>query len=127
MARAHLGDEVEQIGRRDRAHQPKAQRRLLQPDEFLRLALGVLGAAEDLLEVWLERAAQFGEVGVGALAVKQRAAKLFFQLLDGAGQRGLRNVGALRRAREVQLLAQREEVANLMHFHRVARTCPTGH
>ena len=31
-------------------------------------------------------------MGIGALAVKQRAAELFFELLDGARQRGLRHV-----------------------------------
>ena len=83
----------------------------------MRLALGILGAAIDLLEIGLERAAELGEVRVGALAVEQRPAKLLLELLDGAGQRGLRDVAALGRAREIQLLAEREEVADLMHFH----------
>ena len=121
MARAHRRNEIEQMGRCNRAHQPEPQRRLLQPHEFLRLALGVLGAAVDLLQIGLERAAELGEMRVGALAVKQRTAQLFFELLDGARQRGLRDVAALGRAGEVQFLAEAEEIADLMHFHERVR------
>ena len=118
MAHAHRRHQVEQIGRRDGAHQAEAQRRLLQADELLRLALGLLGAAEHLLEIGFQRAAQFGQVRVGALAMKQRAAHLLLELLDGARQRRLRHVAALGRAGEIQVLAQREEIADLVHFHR---------
>ena len=55
---------------------------------------------------------------VGAFAVKQRAAELFLELLDGARQRGLSDVAALGRAGEVQFLAEAEEIADLMHFHK---------
>ena len=88
-------------------------------------ALCVLGAGADLLQIGFQRAAQLAEMGIGALAVKQRAAELLFQLLDGARQRRLRNVRPFRGAREVQFLAQRQEVADLMHFHRAA-ACPPG-
>jgi len=67
MARAHRRNEIEQMGRRDRAHQAEPQRRLLQPHEFLRLALGVLGAAVDLLQIGLEGAAELRQMRVGAL------------------------------------------------------------
>ena len=56
-------------------------------------------------------------MGIGALAVEQRAAHLVLELLDGAGQRRLRHVTALGGAGEVQVLAEREEIADLMHFH----------
>src|SRR5438477_12765527 len=42
--------------------------------------------------------------------------------LEGAyrtGQRRLRDIAALRRLREVQRIAQRQEVADLMHFHAI--------
>ena len=56
-------------------------------------------------------------MGVGALAMKQRAAHLLLELLDGARQRRLRHVAALGGAREIQVLAQSEEITDLMHFH----------
>lgn len=70
-----------------------------------------------LLQIGLERAAELGEMGVGALAMEQRAAHLLLELLDGAGQRGLRDVAALGGAGEVQVLAERKEIAHLVHFH----------
>jgi hypothetical protein len=57
-----------------------------------------------------------------ALAAKQRSAELLFEELDGARQGGLRHIALLAGAGEIQLLGQREEVSNLMHFH----DCLTG-
>ena len=54
---------------------------------------------------------------VAALAVEQRPAEFVFQELDGAGERGLRDMALLGRAREIELLADREKVAHLLHFH----------
>jgi len=105
VAGAHVGDEIEQIGWRDGAHQAEAQGSFLQAQELLRLAFGVLGTAIHLVQVRLERAAELGEVSVRALAMKQCAAKLFFQLLDGAGEGGLRHIAALGGTREIQFTA----------------------
>ena len=117
MTRAHRRDQVEQMARRDGAHQTEAERGSLQPDEILRLTLGALHVAVGLIEERLDLLTQLGEVRVGTFAVEQGAAQLRFERLDGARERGLRNFAALGRAREVQLLAQREKIANLMQFH----------
>jgi hypothetical protein len=52
-----------------------------------------------------------------ALATEQLAAKLLFELLDGAGQRGLRDVTLFGGAGEVQQSRYRKEVSDLVHFH----------
>jgi len=52
-----------------------------------------------------------------ALAMKQRAAQFLFQELDGARERGLRNVALFRGAREIEFLGHGEEITNLVHFH----------
>ena len=57
-------------------------------------------------------------MGVAAFAVEQRAAELMLELLDGAGQRRLADVALLRRAREIQRVGKRNEIAHLLHFHR---------
>jgi hypothetical protein len=46
---------------------------------------------------------------IGTLTVKQRAAELDLQRLDGARERGLRNAALFGGAREVQLLAERKK------------------
>jgi hypothetical protein len=60
---------------------------------------------------------KIGEVGIGALAAKQRPAKLVFQLLDGLAQGGLCNVTDLGGVGEVQGLRHGQKVSDLMHFH----------
>ena len=52
------GDEIEHLVGHDRAHQAETQRRLLQPDEMLGVALGLIGLAVDLLEIGLDAAAE---------------------------------------------------------------------
>ena len=53
-----------------------------------------------------------------ALAPEQEPAELLLELLDGAGQRRLGDVAVLGGAGEVERLAHREEVADLVHLHR---------
>ena len=48
---------------------------------------------------------------------QQLSAQLFLERLDGAGKRRLRDVACLRRPCEVQALAHRQEIADLMHLH----------
>jgi hypothetical protein len=56
-------------------------------------------------------------MSVCSLAIDERAAELFLQKPDGAGKRGLGNVASLGGPREVQFLAEGEEIADLMHLH----------
>ena len=53
----------------------------------------------------------------GSLTVEKIPSELVFQQLDGTGQCRLGNVAFLGRTGEVQLLAQSEEIPDLMHFH----------
>jgi hypothetical protein len=73
--------------------------------------------AVGLLEEWFDLLPEVGEMRVGALAMEQRAAQLLFQRLDGARERGLRNAASFSGAREIQLVAEAEEIADLMQFH----------
>ncbi len=61
--------------------------------------------------------AEIGEVCEVALAVKELATELSFQLLDRPRERGLRDVAPFSSAREVQLLCDREKITDLMHLH----------
>ena len=61
---------------------------------------------------------------VRPLAVEQRPAELALEKLDRPRQRRLRDVAALRGAREIQFLGDGEEVANLVHLHRLAPRAP---
>jgi hypothetical protein len=81
-----------------------------------------LGLLPDLLELRAHETAEVGQVGEMALAAEQEPAQLLLELLDGAGERRLGDVALLGGAREVERLADREEIADLVHFHRP----PTG-
>src|SRR5215210_1102289 len=63
-------------------------------------------------------------MGVRPLAVEQRAAELALEELDRSRQRRLRHVAALGCAGEVQFLGDGEEVANLVHLHRLVPWAP---
>ena len=61
--------------------------------------------------------AKLGELGLRPLAPEQIAAKLAFELADGAGEGGLGDVALFGGAREIERTSHREEVADLVHFH----------
>ena len=75
------------------------------------------GLRLDGLDIGQHHAPEFGEMGLVALAVEEPPAELGLQRLDGARQRRLGDVAALRRAGEIQLPRQGEEIANLLHLH----------
>ena len=60
-------------------------------------------------------------MGEMPLAIEKGAAKLSFQLLNGAGQRGLRHVTFFSRSRKIQLLRHGKKIADLMHLHDTLR------
>src|SRR5262249_10254382 len=70
----------------------------------------------DPVEIRLYGAAERGE-GDERLALKKCAAQLTLQRYDGVGQRGLGDAAAPGRSREIALLAERQEVADLVHLH----------
>jgi hypothetical protein len=59
-------------------------------------------------------------MGEAALAADKQPPEFLFELLDCAGERGLRDVASFCRPRKVQRLAQGKEVSDLIEFH--ART-----
>jgi len=83
--------------------------------------LGEVGEPLDLLQKGQHRLAERRQLRAAPTPAEQAAAELLFQALDRVGQRRLRDAAALRRAGEVPLLAQREEIADLMHFHETPR------
>ncbi|MCY1241781.1 hypothetical protein D9M72_547020 [compost metagenome] len=62
-------------------------------------------------------AARLREEHAPLVALEQPDLELFFERLDLDAQRRLRNVQALRGAREVELLGDGDEIAEMAQFH----------
>src|SRR5262249_16243567 len=62
-------------------------------------------------------------MSVTMLPSKKLATEFELEHFYGAGQRGLRHVALLRRAREVQFIGNRKKIADLVHLHGSAPTC----
>ena len=101
----------------DGAHHAELQLDIVELGEAFGALLGGVGLDQHLREMRAHHLAQPRQVGVVALAAEQRAAQLILQPLDGTGQRRLRHVAGLGRAREVQRLADGQEVTDLVHLH----------
>ena len=118
MAGLDRSDQLNDLVGCHRAHDADAQRRAFHRTVALRQPLGGERRLVDFGEVRLQHAPELGQVRVLPLAVEQHPAELAFEQLDGPRQRRLRHVAGLGRAREVELLAQSQKVADLVHFHR---------
>src|SRR4029077_7797546 len=70
-----------------------------------------------LLEQRQHALTKLGELRVRPLTAEGIAHELPFEVTNGAGQGGLRDVALLSRAREIERPGDRQEVADLMHFH----------
>ena len=101
----------------DGARQRQPERADLAPLDGGSERAGAERAVVALLEQRQHALAEFGELCLRALAPEQIAAKLAFELADGAGERGLGDVALLGGAREIERARHREEVADLVHFH----------
>src|SRR5262245_6620066 len=77
---------------------------------------GMIRVARDFVQVGPHHAPEPCQ-GDRRLSVKQRSAKIPLQCADGGGQRGLRDAAAAGCAGEAELLAQRQEVTDLVHLH----------
>ena len=86
--------------------------RRMQARRFANMA----GVLRDLAEVRPHGASELGELDAG-LAMEHWPAELAFQRADCIGQGRLGDAATPRRPGEVELVAQRQKVANLMHFH----------
>ena len=117
MRDAELGEKAHEAHRSDRAHHAEIDRRVVHAQEVHRCRFGCLGLRHHLLEMRPDQASEVGQMRQVVLAPQQQPAELLLELMHGARQRRLRDVAALCRAREVQGLAEREEIADLVHLH----------
>ena len=77
---------------------------------------GLIGVARDFVQVGPHSASESRQ-GDRRLSLKQRTTEFPLQGADGGGQRGLRDAAAAGCAGEIELLAQRQEVTDLLHLH----------
>ena len=82
-----------------------------------RLARRVLDGVEDLARAHEERRPGRGQLDLALVAQQQLRADLLLELADLLAQRRLGHVQALRRAAEVQLLGDGDEVAQVSELH----------
>src|SRR5262249_39230268 len=76
----------------------------------------VLRVLGDAVEIRVDGVAERGQ-GDERLALKKGAAQFALQPYDGVGQRGLGHAAAPGRSREIALLAQGQDIADLVHLH----------
>ncbi len=112
-----VGQQADEIPGTDGAHDSELERGLLELDEARGELLRLHGLPANLVEIGPHRQAELTQMGARPLAVEQQPAELLLEQLDGARQGRLGHVATLGRAGEVQLLAEGEEVFDLMHFH----------
>ena len=79
VARAHAGDKLDQVLRCDGAHDPQLQLSLLQARELAGSLCGEASLLVDFVDVRLDDAAEFGEMGLVALSVEQRSSEFLFE------------------------------------------------
>ena len=120
MSGALLAERAQQLGH-ERVHR-RADEADRQPPDLAalhppRLARGVLDGVEDLARAHEERRAGRGQLDLALVAQQQRRADLLLELADLLAQRRLGHVQALRRAAEVQLLGDGDEVAQVAELH----------
>ena len=110
-------NEIDNLVRRNRAHDSELERNPLHFGQILRHPLRIRGRVVNHFQMRPNYLPQFGKVGIFPLAAKQVAAELGFQRLDCARKRGLRYVAPPGSAREIQLLRNGKEIPDLMHLH----------
>lgn len=117
VAFAEIAKEAGENLRTDGAHHADLQRNVVKLGKCLRGVLRSLCLSIDPLEVRLHQPSELGQVRALPLAMKQRAAELPFEVLDGASQTRLRNRALVRGAGEVQGFAEGKEVLDLVELH----------
>ena len=76
----------------------------------------MVGVFRDVLQIRIHGLSECGE-GDERSALKESSAQFLLQGTDRVGQRGLGDRAATRCARETALLAQCQEIADLVHLH----------
>src|SRR6478752_6738359 len=79
--------------------------------------LGVLGLGQDRLGVGQERAAGIGQADAARMAHEQGGVDLALQRADLLAERRLLHVQLLRRAGDVALMRDGDEIAEMAQFH----------
>ena len=77
----------------------------------------MIAASYDGFQMGSNHLAEIGEMREMAFTVKKRAAKLSFQLLNGARERGLRDVALLAAREKFNSCCNGKKITDLMHFH----------
>ena len=111
--RAQAGQDAH-VGGRERADRQLAGAAVSRP---LRQPAGMFDAAENVLRLSQEDTPGIRERDVMAAPFEQRHADVPFQLSNLLAEGGLRRVQPGGRAREVQFLRHRHEVAQMPQFH----------
>src|SRR6266849_4550738 len=101
----------------DRAHDAELERRIVELEEAARRRFDGLGTLQNLLELRAEELAEIGEMRAASLTSEEQTAKLILDLLNCPCQRWLGDVHALGCPGEIQRLADRQEITDLMHLH----------
>jgi hypothetical protein len=117
MACANLTDEIDELVRRNRAHNAQLERGSFKLHIVLGETLHRLRVLKDLGKVRMDHAAQLSQVSIAALSMKKQAAEFLLQANDGARQSGLRHVAFVGGFGEIQFLRDGEKVSDLEHFH----------
>src|SRR6266511_4649529 len=117
MPHLECGNKIDDLIRRYCAHDPKLEGHSLLLAYILRQALCLDSRLVDSFQVRADHLAELSQMREMAFSVKERSAKLSFQLLNCTRERGLRDVALFGCAREVQFLCDRQEISDLMHFH----------
>ena len=113
----HLRNAFDKMVWRDGAHQSQSKLDALHARELARALQCLHRLLIDPVQVGLDDARELGEVGIRTLPVEQEPAKFPLEVGNRSCQGRLRNIAARGRTCEIQLLAHRSEVANLMHPH----------
>src|SRR5258708_5532701 len=101
----------------DRTHDSELERRVVEFQKPPRGRLDGFGTPQDLPELRADELAEIGEMRAASLASEEQPAKLLLDLLDRPCQRWLGHVRALGGSGEIQCLAYRQEIADLVHLH----------
>ncbi len=117
MVRAKARKKAHEPQGPDRAHDAKLERCVVELEKAACGGLDGFGTLQNLFELGANKLAEIGKVGAASLASEEQPAELALDLLDCPGQRRLGHVHALGGSGEIECLAYRQEIADLMHFH----------
>src|SRR6266404_2230246 len=117
MGGAELRKKAHEPHRPDGTHDPELERRVIEFQKSARGRLDGFGTLQDLLELRAEELAEIGEMRAASLTSEEQTTKLVLDLLNRPCQGRLGHVRALGGSGEIQCLAYRQEIADLVHLH----------